>query len=313
MKTIKMVIITDNQKSARHLEIPSVIMKFLTLSFCILFCLAGYLTIDYSHMSSMRRRFKNIHAENEGLKGEAALLVENLKEVKRSLRRVQDYSSKLTELTNVQMNRVSRKTGIGPLTASEHQAYREHTKNASETPYIPLGIQLDKLIFKPIFKELEILRHNADSNAFDLQQLLSSLSQKKSLLSSLPSRSPVDGWLASGFGIRVSPFTGRKTMHNGVDLASPIGTPVYAPADGVVIFSGSKAGFGNFVMIAHGNGIVSRYGHNAQNLVEPGQKVQRGDQIATVGMTGRTTGPHLHYEVLVNGRNSDPRKFMLDF
>ena len=66
-------------------------------------------------------------------------------------------------------------------------------------------------------------------------------------------------------------------------------------------------------MIAHGNGIVSRYGHNAQNLVEPGQKVQRGDQIATVGMTGRTTGPHLHYEVLVNGRSSDPRKFMLDF
>lgn len=89
-------------------------------------------------------------------------------------------------------------------------------------------------------------------------------------------------------------------------------TPIVAPGDGVVIFTGRKSGFGNFIMIAHGYGIISRYGHIAQSLVSPGQKVTRGQQIATVGMTGRTTGPHLHYEILANGSAINPRKFILD-
>jgi len=101
-------------------------------------------------------------------------------------------------------------------------------------------------------------------------------------------------------------------MHFGIDVASPVGTPICAPADGVVIFTGAKEGFGNFIMIAHGYGIVSRYGHNAQNLVQPGQSIKRGEQIATVGMSGRTTGPHLHYEVIVDGRPANPKKFILD-
>ena len=100
-------------------------------------------------------------------------------------------------------------------------------------------------------------------------------------------------------------------MHRGIDIASSIGTPVLSPADGVVIFNGKKEGFGNFIMIAHGYGIVSRYGHNAENLVKVGQRVQRGEQIATVGMSGRTTGPHLHYEVVVDGHNTNPQKFIL--
>ena len=85
-----------------------------------------------------------------------------------------------------------------------------------------------------------------------------------------------------------------------------------APADGVVIFTGAKAGFGNFIMIAHGYGVVTRYGHNHQNLVQPGQKVGRGEQIGTVGETGRATGPHLHYEVVINGKLENPQKFILD-
>ncbi len=83
-------------------------------------------------------------------------------------------------------------------------------------------------------------------------------------------------------------------------------------ADGVVVFSGMKEGFGNFVMIAHGYGIVTGYGHNAQNLVITGQVIKRGEQLSTVGQTGRTTGPHLHYEIWVNGRVVDPKRFILN-
>jgi murein DD-endopeptidase MepM/ murein hydrolase activator NlpD len=147
---------------------------------------------------------------------------------------------------------------------------------------------------------------------FELKRLLSTLSQKKALLASLPSISPVRGWITSDFGKRVSPFTGEVSMHKGIDIASPVGTPIYAPADGVVIYSGPKAGFGNFIMIAHyGYGAVTRYGHNSQNMVQAGQSVKRGEQIASVGISGRTTGPHVHYEVWVNGQAVNPKKFIL--
>jgi murein DD-endopeptidase MepM/ murein hydrolase activator NlpD len=171
---------------------------------------------------------------------------------------------------------------------------------------------MDNLVFRPVFDRLNSIGQDANNHAFELQHLLSTLSQQKALLSSIPTFSPVDGWITSGFGRRVSPFTGEKGVHQGIDIAAPIGTPILAPADGVVIFTGAKDGFGNFIMIAHGYGVVTRYGHNLQNMVQPGQKVSRGEQIATVGMTGRTTGPHCHYEIVVNGKTENPQKFILD-
>lgn len=311
MNKIQVVIIPNDNGKPKHFKIPSILVKVGIVVSLLCCFIAGYFAFDYYNLISMRTEFLRISAENQGLKGEAKIFLANLEDVKKSLRRVEDYAGKLTAITNVQMKKVSQKTGIGPLTQTEHTAFKNQS-NSNDTPYMPLGIQLDKLVFKTLFNRLDSVGNMAETNAFNLQQLLSSLGQKKSLLSSLPSISPVNGWLASGFGIRISPFTGKKTMHSGVDLASPIGTPVFAPANGVVIFSGTKIGFGNFIMIAHGNGVVSRYGHNAQNLVEPGQKVKRGEQIATVGMTGRTTGPHLHYEILVNGKHADPKKFMLN-
>ncbi len=177
--------------------------------------------------------------------------------------------------------------------------------------HIPAGIDLDKLLFRTVFENMKQVGNNANQNALRLQKLLSTLSQQKSLLASVPSISPLDGWVTSSFGSRESPFTKERDVHMGLDIAAPVGSPFYAPADGVVIFSGIKDGFGNFIMIAHGYGVISRFGHNAENLVEPGQKVMRGEQIGTVGMTGRTTGPHLHYEVMLNGANVDPSRFIL--
>jgi murein DD-endopeptidase MepM/ murein hydrolase activator NlpD len=171
---------------------------------------------------------------------------------------------------------------------------------------------MDSLVFRPVLDELDNVGKTAATQAVELQRVLGSLSQQKSLLSSIPSILPVNGWIASSFGSRVSPFTGETGLHQGLDIAAPTGTPIYAPADGVVIFTGARAGFGNFIIVAHGYGLVTRYGHNAENLVEPGQRVHRGEQIATVGDTGRTTGPHLHYEVLVNNHTTDPKRFLLD-
>lgn len=123
---------------------------------------------------------------------------------------------------------------------------------------------------------------------------------------------PVRGLLSSGYGMRRSPVTRRYKLHSGIDIAAPRGTPVLATGAGTVVLSEYNTGYGNFIEIDHGNGIVSRYAHSSRRMVEVGDEVLRGDLIATVGSTGQSTGPHLHYEILVDGEFIDPIEFIDD-
>src|SRR5947199_1749976 len=128
----------------------------------------------------------------------------------------------------------------------------------------------------------------------------------------IPAGSPVDSAnLTSGFGVRTDPFRGSAAMHPGIDLAAPLGTPVYATADGVVDRSEwNDGGYGNLIEIDHGQGIQTRYGHLSERIAQPGQRVHRGDLIGLMGSTGRSTGSHLHYEVRIDGRAVNPVPFL---
>lgn len=126
-----------------------------------------------------------------------------------------------------------------------------------------------------------------------------------------PSGRPVkDGWLSSYFGKRTDPFTGRPAMHEGLDFAGKLGSDIIAVAAGVVTWSGPRYGYGNLVEINHGNGFVTRYGHCLKNLVKVGQTVKKGQHIAEMGSSGRSTGPHVHFEVLRNGKPVDPARYL---
>jgi murein DD-endopeptidase MepM/ murein hydrolase activator NlpD len=132
------------------------------------------------------------------------------------------------------------------------------------------------------------------------------------LLASTPSIWPVRGYLSAGFGNRIDPFTGQRDFHAGIDVSTPIGTRIHAPADGVVIAAGVKGAYGNAVTVDHGFGIVTQYGHMASFNVKPGQRLRRGDVIGFVGNTGRSTAPHLHYEVWVRDQAQNPIHYILD-
>ncbi|MGH8298210.1 MAG: M23 family metallopeptidase [Steroidobacteraceae bacterium] len=126
-----------------------------------------------------------------------------------------------------------------------------------------------------------------------------------------PEGRPVNtGYISSGFGERVDPFTGREEFHEGIDFAAPEGTPIHAVAAGIVTWAGQRGGYGNMVQIDHGNGYATRYAHAAKLLVHVGETVSRGDVIALVGDTGRSTGPHVHFEVLTNGHEVNPARFV---
>ncbi len=135
---------------------------------------------------------------------------------------------------------------------------------------------------------------------------------QKQMLASTPSVWPVRGYLSAAFGNRMDPFTGQRDFHPGLDISTPRGTSIIAPADGVVVFCGQKSGYGNAVVLDHGYGVVTRYGHLDGFNVRPGQRVRRGEVIGFVGNTGRSTAPHLHYEVWVNDQARNPIQYILD-
>ena len=145
-----------------------------------------------------------------------------------------------------------------------------------------------------------------------LESLYNELVRQRNLLSSTPSIRPATGWISSRFGYRESPFTGLREFHKGLDIANRKGTPIIATGDGTITFAGSKGFLGKVVVINHGHGMITRYGHLQKILVKRKENVKRGDTLGYMGNSGRGTGPHVHYEVLLNGIPVNPKKYILN-
>jgi murein DD-endopeptidase MepM/ murein hydrolase activator NlpD len=160
--------------------------------------------------------------------------------------------------------------------------------------------------------EAERLGHVAAGQEASLGELIAQLEDKHHHLVSSPAIWPTKGWLTSRFGNRISPFTGLRQFHSGIDIAGEKGTPVIAPARGRVSFVGDKGPLGRAIVIEHGYGVRTHYGHNSEITVRVGQEVVRGQVIAKLGTTGRSTGPHLHYGVEVRGRAMNPLDYIFD-
>lgn len=160
-------------------------------------------------------------------------------------------------------------------------------------------------------QELGLFQAKLSDREQQLDILESLLSNRKLEEQSWLSGRPIEkGWISSYYGKRPDPFTGKPAFHHGIDFAGKEGTNVIAVAAGVVSYTGSKSGYGEMVEISHGDGFVTRYSHNRENLVRPGDVVRKGQPIALMGSTGRSTGAHVHYEVYKHGRSVDPSSYV---
>jgi murein DD-endopeptidase MepM/ murein hydrolase activator NlpD len=160
-------------------------------------------------------------------------------------------------------------------------------------------------------KSIEGLAADMDKKAQSLSVMESLLMDRQLQAAVSPGGWPTEGgWMSSGFGLRSDPFTGRKAYHEGVDIASRLGSHIKAMGGGVVSYAGEKEGYGLMVEINHGNGVSTRYAHSSGLLVKVGDRVQKGQDIALVGSSGRSTGPHLHFEVLHDGHAVDPQSYL---
>jgi murein DD-endopeptidase MepM/ murein hydrolase activator NlpD len=201
--------------------------------------------------------------------------------------------------------------GLDPSLESESTA--SHRGQGGGEPFEEPGRSSSSTrLFESLDDRAVDLVSGADTRAESLEGLLGQLDNKRQRLVSSPSIWPSKGWLTSRFGSRVSPFTGRRQKHSGIDIAAADGTPIQAPARGRVIFAGRKGPLGNALVLDHGFGVKTVYGHTKEILVKTGNTVERGDRIALIGSSGRSTGPHLHYVVEVKGKPRNPLDYIFD-
>jgi murein DD-endopeptidase MepM/ murein hydrolase activator NlpD len=165
----------------------------------------------------------------------------------------------------------------------------------------------------PFLETLEQLDYELKTRQIEFFQLEAYIQEQKDRLNRTPSVTPMKGYISSRFGQRNDPLTGKRRQHNGLDIVNNMFTPIISPADGVVVGTMSDPSFGYFLVIDHGYNIVTRYGHIAKSEVKVGQFIKKGDLIARMGNAGRSSGPHLHYEILIKDRYVNPEQYVLNF
>ncbi|MEO0144356.1 MAG: M23 family metallopeptidase [candidate division WOR-3 bacterium] len=231
--------------------------------------------------------------------------VENLA-LKRQNQKLRSYISKMEEEVNFIKSSLD---SIFKITNSV-RIIAGLTPLSNDIRYLGIGGYIQKREDNLSF-EVDNIKRMLNFEMRDVENISRIIKEKREDLERMPSIIPAPGIIISNFGYRNDPFTGEYKMHEGIDIAAPIGTPVYASANGVVIFSGYKEGYGLCVEISHKNGIITRYAHLSRSLVRVGQEVKRGEIIGKVGSTGRSTGSHLHYEVIVNGIARNPMNYII--
>lgn len=300
----------------------------LGATLAMIFVAAG---VDYLGLLLDVGQNKTLLAENDQLKRQFQVVESKLSSLELSLERVQNFTRKLKAITNIESDDRALNLSVGPIPKPGQEIPGEENAGMEREPSSEEAVKESAFAEKlPINESAGELAKNVARNYASLSvridravkqtqlreqgvlQLWETLSEQQSLVNATPNIKPARGWFTSRFGYRVDPFSGRPEMHAGLDIAAPPGTPVYAPADGVVSYVGYEEGYGKIVSIDHGYGVVTRFAHNSRTFVEQGQKVSRRDVVSAVGSTGRSSGPHCHYEVRINGVPVDPENYILD-
>ena len=271
--------------------------------FLLLLALAGgnfYLWGFYNRALTLEHELEEAQKLIQTHDSQVLSLTGKLQNLESDIVRVQQFDAKLRVLMNID---------------KDPQSTEEEKPEASASAVLnnPVFLSQHRELFtRRMHTLVEELSTSVHTEEVEQQTLVHFLRSNKDTLLSTPSIWPVKGYLTSGFGWRSSPFTGQGKMHKGLDISNRIGTPIWAPARGTVTFAGLDGAYGNSMVIDHGNNIVTRYAHMQRIMVKVGDYVQRGDVIGMLGNTGRSTGPHLHYEINVGGVAVDPRRFILN-
>jgi murein DD-endopeptidase MepM/ murein hydrolase activator NlpD len=292
------IVVSDHSQAVRKFRLPREWLKKGAIGGGALVVISLLTLVHYFTLLGASSENKVLKEENAQLRSQILLVQEKVAHISATLDRVERFDAKLRTAVT-QLQDPERNLAIGPVGQDD-----------PTTVPGPVPAAQENLAALP--GRLRSLETEASRQEASLRELQEYFDDQKSLLASTPSIWPARGWVTSDFGLRLDPYSAAREMHGGMDIASQHGQAVVAPSDGTVVFNGTEGGYGKVLVIDHGYGVKTRYGHLSEVFVQLGERVKRGKKVAAVGDTGRSTGPHLHYEVRVNGVPQNPRKFILE-
>jgi murein DD-endopeptidase MepM/ murein hydrolase activator NlpD len=293
-----LLILPKKHSSAKKISLSGSLVRGVSIFMMGVILFVMYFSYDYIHI---RRE----HAELMRLKQQT---VEQRHQIEGLAERVDHFASRMEEL-----RQFDKKIRIMADLEKGHDRRQPLGIGGPAGVENRLRAQLDaddKTLIEGIGRQMARLTDEASSREQSFQDLLAFLKERKSILASTPSIWPVMGWVTSEFGWRSSPFGSEREFHKGLDIATRMGRPVQATADGVVAEVAYQSDLGHMVQVDHGHGFMTLYAHLAKATVRPGATIRKGDRIGMVGNTGRSTGSHLHYSVMIHGVSVNPRKYI---
>ncbi len=298
-KQYTVILVSDHSQAVRKFRLPRTWLLRGGLAGAAVAIVGLAVLGHYFSLLGASGENRALKEENAQLRSQILLVQEKVAHVSATLDRVERFDAKLRTAVT-QLQDPERNMAIGPVGPPEMPQDIPGPAPAGSSSLSALPGRVSSL-------ESETARQEKS-----LRELQEYFDDQASLLASTPSIWPTRGWVTSDFGLRLDPYGAERTMHMGLDIATAHGQAVVAPSDGKVVFAGTEGSYGKVLVIDHGYGVKTRYGHLSEIFVREGAEVKRGDKVAAVGNTGRSTGPHLHYEVRVNGIPENPRKFFLE-
>jgi murein DD-endopeptidase MepM/ murein hydrolase activator NlpD len=339
MDHVTLIVVPEAHARVRRLRVPRALVRFGPVSLLGFVLAFGALGADWVRLRLEAVDVAGLRAR--ALDDQAALagLAVQLRSLEARLGRVAEFERKVRIVADLPetapLPAVGKQSGATPPAAptggqggegdpAGESAEGAPTAPVSAPPDAALGAPpesppaalpgpgLDGAVLQRVRARAERLLARATRLDRSLAALVAALGRQRERLAATPSIAPVRGWITSAFGWRRSPFTGRRQLHRGLDIAATPGSDFVATARGRVIFAGVRGSFGRTVVVDHGHGLETTYGHAAALHVRAGQQVERGQRLGAVGSSGRSTGPHVHYAVELRGRAVDPADYLLD-
>ncbi len=299
-ETINILIFGHKTSKTHHLRIRKKTIKmglyllgFLCLAATFFFC-------DYVQVKKRAIEVARLRQQTEAQRSQLHFFSSKIEELEKQLSKLKDFDKRIRIIANLDRSQETVPfMGMGGPSPSD---IRDKLRTSQD----------EKGLVQQMKVDVERLQSEATSREISLSELEKVLQTKQEMLAHTPSIWPAHGWVTSDFGFRTNPFTGLTQMHEGIDISNQTGTAVVAPAHGFVSDIGNDWIHGKFIILSHGFGMTTRYSHLNKVWVKPGQRVKRGDKIGEIGTTGKATGPHLHYEVRLNGIPVNPMRYILN-
>lgn len=294
------LIIPEKADRVKKVRLSKLGIKCTSLLALVLLGVFVYITGDYIGMRKKVGELRSLRKETRSQELQILTFANKLSTLEEQMERIREFDKKLRVIANLD------DYSQGEQILDAGGSFPEDTK------YFSIFQPGQDLLKKQLHFKMQQMELKVKVEEESLQELQEYLQDKRFLLACTPSIWPTKGWVTSSFGYRRSPFTRLREFHKGLDVAARVGTPVISPADGEITYADTKGRLGKTIKIDHGYDLETRYGHLSEIYVKSGQKVKRGDKIGAVGNTGRSTGPHLHYEVRVGEVPVNPRRYILN-